>query len=184
MKVGNKKLVLFIIGILVLTSYLSFNVFRHLRNAKIINRTVDYLRDDNDRQENLKAAIELNGGNAKNTCVFFASGALRHGGLKVPLDTANTTQLTKYLISKGFKKYYNLKELKVGDVCFTAPNGDKDEVPDHTYIFMGWVDLKCKDGYVCDNQKKGYGNSYHKRNITYETTINNEKKSIAIYYMR
>ncbi|KHD36525.1 hypothetical protein NL50_08320 [Clostridium acetobutylicum] len=184
MKIGNKKVILPVVFLFIIAIYVGFNVFRYERNSKAISRTVMYLKDSNHREENLSAAISLNGGKSENTCVYFASGALRNGGLMVPDATANTTELMDFLKSKGFKKHYDLEKLKEGDICFTSESGDKNEVPDHTYIFMRWVDSIHKDAYVCDNQKKDYGDTYHKRNITYEAKINNEKKSRAIYYMR
>ncbi|PJI08503.1 MULTISPECIES: hypothetical protein [Clostridium] len=183
-RVKNKGfIILIVIGILVII-YCGFSHFRQMRNLGVISRAVQYLNSSYNRQNNLNAAIKLNNGISANTCVYFASGALREGGLKVPEDTANTTELIAFLKRKGFKKDYNLDRLRAGEICFTSESGNKEETPDHTYIFISWVDSSHEDAYVCDNQKKDYGDCYHKRNVKYESNVNGQKKSKTIYYMK
>lgn len=151
---------------------------------KVAAETVNYLSVAANRRQNIDAAARLNSGSYTNTCVYFAAGALRNAGLNVPESVGNTAQLTEFLEKKGYKKHYNFNELKPGDICFAAPSGNIDEVPDHTYIFMKWADTSHKDAYICDNQLNEYGSCYHERNITYKTVRNGKSKSPAIYFMR
>lgn len=172
-------LVLIIATFKIVSSYL-----RRKSLEKISVAAVSYLSVTSNRRKNIDEAARLNNGSYTNTCVYFASGALRAAGLDVPTSVGNTTQLTELLLKKGYKKYYDLDKLQPGDICFAAPSGNVNETPDHTYIFKKWTDSSHKDAYIFDNQLTEYGSCYHVRNVTYKTVRKGKSKSPAIYFMR
>lgn len=138
----------------------------------------NYLMNYDNRESVMKRAIELHDGDTSNTCVYFASEALRRSGLDMPLQVANTITLTSQLESYDWKTETDLSNLLPGDVCFTTAYGFG---PTHSYIFMRWVDENHFDyAYICDNQGNEYNNNaYHKRNINFATA---EKEAIS-YFM-
>jgi hypothetical protein len=86
-----------------------------------------------------------------------------------------TSNFSSYLSAQGWKKSFDYKQLKPGDICFTTYVGG---IPSHTYIFMGWVkEGEFKNAYVVDNQIYDYKSAYHIRNISYAT-----KDKEAFYY--
>lgn len=182
----KKKYIIAILTLIVVISTFKI-VSLHLRRKsleKISAATVSYLSITSNRRKNIDEAARLNNGSYTNTCVYFASGALRAAGLDVPTSVGNTTELTEFLLKKGYKKYYDLDKLQAGDICFAAPSGNVNETPDHTYIFKQWTDSSHKDAYIFDNQLTEYGSCYHVRNITYKTIRKGKSKSKAIYFMR
>jgi hypothetical protein len=112
-----------------------------------------------------KSARRLNRGDRHNTCVYFASEALRRVGYRVPRNVCNTRQFVAFLSANGWKKNYNISELKPGDICFTTNTALGH--PSHAQIFMGWVKQGSTDyAYIVDNQAYDYnGHIYHIRNI-------------------
>jgi len=136
-----------------------------------------YLSSDENRQSVMERAIELHGGDASNTCVYFASEALRRAGMSdLPEDVCNTLTLTKKLEEMNWQKSTDLSQLLPGDICFTISYGYG---PTHTYTFMKWLDpTKYDYAYICDNQVSQYGDAYHVRNIN----IAGEKDPIS-YFM-
>lgn len=137
-----------------------------------------YLMNDDNRQSVMKRAIELHDGDASNTCVYFASEALRRSGLNdLPESVCNTVTLTSQLKKRGWLVSKDLSQLKPGDICFTISYGNG---PTHTYTFMKWVDPdNYHYAYICDNQGQEYGNAYHKRNVD----ISTKTKDIIQYFM-
>jgi hypothetical protein len=134
----------------------------------------EYLMDLSRRESVKDRAKELNGGDQHNSCVYFASEALRRVGLELPLKVCNTGKLsedeisdialTSQLLAKGWKTGRDPAGLLPGDLCFTTP--DSSGRPTHVYIFMSWE----KEGSyeyanVCDNQSYDYGTTYHLRNV-------------------
>jgi len=114
----------------------------------------------------LNRAVELHGGDASNTCVYFSSEAMRRIGEAVPKSTCNTGQYLSYLRTHAWISSYNIKELTPGSICFTTNSSSGH--PTHTFVFMGWVTAgNYTLAYVADNQ----GRSVHVRNmgVTVET---------------
>jgi hypothetical protein len=135
------------------------------KQSKLQTSLYNYLTVPANRKSIEKAARRLNRGSHHNTCVYFASEALRRVGFMVPKSVCNTRQLVPFLKSKGWRVSYNLHELKPGDICFTT-NNDLGS-PSHAHVFMGWVKGGSIDyAYIVDNQSVDYnGNTYHIRNI-------------------
>lgn len=100
-------------------------------------------------------AIALHNGMLENNCVYFTAELLRRVGISIPNYIANTVQLEKQLLNRGWKKHTNLNNLKPGDIVFAGYT--------HSFTFMGWAG----DGYayVVDNQKSTFGSVLHKRKI-------------------
>ncbi|MGM0438649.1 MAG: C39 family peptidase [Bacillota bacterium] len=117
-------------------------------------------------------------------CVAFVSAALRDFGYDIHATvtdgiTGSQTKedtLVYNLFAAGFKKSEDISQLKPGDICFTEPEyysgvelsnpytPDQREgyFPNHTYIFMNWVDpSSTKYAWVVDNQGER-----HKRNMS------------------
>lgn len=139
----------------------------------------NYLMNHNNRESVLKRAIQLHDGDPSNTCVYFASEALRRSGVNLPNSVCNTGKLNNETIknyslsyqlkSRGWCVSKDLSQLLPGDICFTTC--DSGGRPTHVYTFMKWV--KKDDysyAYICDNQGYEYNNSYHKRNIKIATS--------------
>lgn len=145
-----------------------------------------YMSDTKNRQNAYYNGVRLNNGSSANTCVYFVSEVLRKNGINVEKSVSNTSQLIGYLEKSGWEKNYDYKKLEPGDLCFTTDSqGNKDGVPTHTYIFMGWVKQNdYKNAYICDNQAKDYKNKiYHTRNIQNVGTANGQKKDAFAYFM-
>lgn len=186
-KIKDKKkyIVIVLTLIVVIAAFkIASSYLKRKSYEKISAATVNYLNVTSNRRKNIDEAARLNNGSYTNTCVYFASGALRAAGLDVPKSVGNTTQLIEFLQKEGYKKYYDLNKLEPGDICFAAPSGNVSETPDHTYIFDKWTDSSHKDAYIFDNQLTEYGSCYHVRNVTYKTVRNSKSKSPAIYFMR
>lgn len=184
--VNKKKYIIVILTLIIVVTAVKVVSFcsrkKSLENVSV--EAVNYLSNASNRRKNIDEAARLNSGSYMNTCVYFAAGALRNAGLNVPSSVGNTSQFIEFLQKEGCSKSYNLDELQPGDVCFTSPSGNVNEVPDHTYIFMKWADSSHRDAYICDNQLNEYGSCYHLRNITYKTVRNGKSKSKAIFFIR
>ena len=142
--------------------------------SKLQSELYQYLLIPNHRASIKNKAIKLNNGNARNSCVYFASESLRRIGFKIPLRVSNigsfnrkhnsSLSLIKELKSMNWQTSTNPSLLLPGDICFTAPN--YNGFPTHVYVFMGWVRSGHVDyAYVCDNQSYDYGYTLHIRNI-------------------
>ncbi|KAJ48869.1 hypothetical protein BD780_000330 [Clostridium tetanomorphum] len=146
----------------------------------------EFLMSKKNRQKTYLAAVDLNGGNSENTCVFFVSEVLRRNNYEVPKYMGNTGDFINFLNERGWKKQRNYKKLKPGDICFTTDEkGTTNGIPSHTYIFMGWVEGQKYDyAYICDNQAKDYDNQvYHIRNIRKVDTIKGLTKDAFSFFM-
>lgn len=111
----------------------------------------NYLNSNDNINSVLTRAIQLHDGNTSNNCVFFSSEVLRRLGYNVPIYMANTATYVPYLFNRGWKAYYSVDELAVGDICFTV--NDSSGHPTHTFVFMGWVNPNNHNmAYVVDNQ--------------------------------
>jgi hypothetical protein len=114
----------------------------------------------------LNRAVELNGGDQTNTCVYFSSEAMRRIGVPVPLATCNTRQYLRFLKARSWVSSYDIKKLTPGSICFTT--NDWAGYPTHTFVFMGWVTSgNYTSAYIADNQ----GSTVHVRSMgaTYYT---------------
>lgn len=152
-----------------------------------IEKLHKYLEDEDNQISVYEKAKKLNGGDSANTCVYFVAEVLRRNGIEIDESTCNTEQLIKILEKKGWRKISNYKELMPGDLCFTTDNfGNKNGIPSHTYIFMGWVEKdKYYYAYICDNQAKDYNNQvYHIRNIAIVDKANGFTKDAFSFFMR
>lgn len=154
-------------------SALRKNIYNYLQNQK--NRLTVY-----------ETASKLNNNSTQNACVYFLSEVLRKNDYSVPNSVCNTGQLISYLKARGWSKSTDYKALRPGDICFTTDEkGNKNGVPSHTYIFMGWVKQGSYDyAYVCDNQAKDYGGKiYHIRNIKIKGSANGYEKDAFSFFM-
>jgi hypothetical protein len=152
-----------------------------------IEKVYTYLQDEANQRKVYEKAVELNGGDSANTCVYFVAEVLRRNDVFIDKWTSNTKQLIKILEEKGWQKIYNYEELKPGDLVFTTDHlGNKKGIPSHTYIFMGWVEDGSFDyAYICDNQAKDYDNQvYHIRNIAIVDEANGFTKDAFSFLMR
>lgn len=142
--------------------------------SQLQNDLYRYMSIPENRESVKTKAIKLNHGSQRNSCVYFASEALRRVGFDVPITISYTgnirTQekadisLLHFLQCKGWKISKKISLLLPGDICFTA--ADLKGHPTHVYIFMGWVKKDSIDyGYVCDNQSYDYETTLHIRNI-------------------
>ena len=154
--------------------------------SNIQNLLYSYLMDLNNRESVKDAAIKLNNGNQRNSCVYFVSESLRRIGLELPLnvcstgkisvESSNDNNLSFQLSARGWMYCQNISRLLPGDICFTTLS--KAGRPTHTYIFKGWAVQGNEDfAYVCDNQSYDYGKTLHLRNIK-----NALKGKEAFYY--
>ncbi|WCM69633.1 cell wall-binding protein [Clostridium perfringens] len=103
----------------------------------------NYMSNEDNRESVHYAAIDLHGGETTNNCVYFTSEALRRAGVKIPLYVANTYQLERELLSRGWIRSTNTSDLRPGDVVFSGYK--------HSFTFMNWYDDDY--AYIVDNQK-------------------------------
>jgi hypothetical protein len=96
----------------------------------------------------------------QNGCVAFASTALRHIGVSIPMDETkdgmNVSRITRsfarYLAEDlGWTRLDDPKLLRPGDVVFTTDAPCCPSFPAHVMIFDGWV-REAKIGRFIDNQ--------------------------------
>lgn len=157
------------------------------QQGELRKRIYSYMIDKQNRIQVYEAAIALNGGKSANTCVYFLSEVLRRNDVPISKETANTTQILKKLNQMGWKKDTDYKNLQPGDIGFTTDaTGNKDGIPTHTYIFMGWVEKGNYDyAYIVDNQAKDYDNKiYHISNIKNVGEANGFTKEAFSFFMR
>jgi hypothetical protein len=92
-----------------------------------------------------------------NGCVAFASTALRHIGLDIPLDarvdgetvSRLTRPFSRYLEARlGFVRVTDAGALRPGDIGFT----ENAAYPLHTFVFHSWSDARRRVARVIDNQ--------------------------------
>jgi hypothetical protein len=157
------------------------------KSGELGKRIYSYMKDKNHQKEVYEAGIALNGGKSANTCVYFLSEVLRRNGIDIPMQTANTSQMLSILNGMGWEKDTDYKNLKPGDIGFTTDaNGNKNGIPTHTYIFMGWVEEGNYDyAYIVDNQAKDYDNQiYHISNIKNVGEANGYTKEAFSFFMK
>lgn len=156
-------------------------------NLQVRESIYKYLKSEKNQMQIYEAAMKLNNGSSQNTCVYFISEVLRKNNFQIPKETCNTGQMIALLEKEGWEKDNNYKNLKPGDICFTTDDkGNKNGVPSHTYVFMGWVKEGNYDyAYICDNQAKDYENKvYHVRNISITASANGYKKDAFSFFMK
>jgi hypothetical protein len=154
------------------------------KGISINTKLFDYLSVAGNRNSVAERANELHGGNLHNSCVYYASEALRRIGIKIPDSMSLIPPFIKELKKQGFKTSYNLKDLKPGDICFTTDvKGVIGGRPTHTYIFMGWESPGVAK--IVDNQLYDYGDVYHIRHLDFYY-LNNQKdkpKEATAFFM-
>ncbi len=195
-KIKNKSKIRSIPPILMLVILLfiliSINFVKNLQydsklyNSKIQEKIYNSMMIKEIRLKAYSRSIKLNKGSSSNTCVYFIAEVLRINGENIDDSTCNTTQLLQIMKKDGWKKSKNYKKLKPGDICFTTDeNLNKNGIPTHTYIFMGWLEEGKYDyAYICDNQAKDYsGKIYHLRNITKIDIIKGSTKEPFSFFM-
>ena len=133
----------------------------------------NYMSNEANRESVHYAAIDLHGGETTNNCVYFTSEALRRAGVKIPLYVANTYQLERELLSRGWIKSTNTSDLRPGDVVFSGYK--------HSFTFMNWYD---KDyAYIVDNQKKYFDSVLHKRLVSVDDPVNDTIRATHFFYL-
>jgi hypothetical protein len=155
--------------------------------VQLRERIYFYMKQEKNQSKVFSAAIALNDDKSSNACVYFISEVLRKNNVDVPKSTSNTSQIISILNAKGWKKDNDYKKLQPGDICFTTDSkGNKNGVPTHTYVFMGWVNEGSYDyAYICDNQAKDYENKiYHIRNIKNQVKLNGIEKDAFSFFMK
>lgn len=119
----------------------------------------------------LQEAIDLRG-NEDNTCVAFASTALRKLGVQVPKYELGDDECCISLVTLPFKKWLegniscsridNPESLLHGDVCFSKDEPGYPGYPAHVYFFIRYYPGDKGAAYIVDNQRP-YGE--HVRNL-------------------
>ena len=62
-----------------------------------IEKVYTYLQDEANQRKVYEKAVELNGGDSANTCVYFVAEVLRRNDVFIDKWTSNTKQLIKIL---------------------------------------------------------------------------------------
>ncbi|MBS5994187.1 MAG: N-acetylmuramoyl-L-alanine amidase family protein [Clostridium perfringens] len=133
----------------------------------------NYMSNEANRESVHYAAIDLHGGETTNNCVYFTSEALRRAGVKIPLYVANTYQLERELLSRGWIKSTNTSDLRPGDVVFSGYK--------HSFTFMNWYDNDY--AYIVDNQKKYFDSVLHKRLVSVDDPVNDTIRATHFFYL-
>ncbi|XZK60803.1 cell wall-binding protein [Clostridium perfringens] len=133
----------------------------------------NYMSNEDNRESVHYAAIDLHGGETTNNCVYFTSEALRRAGVKIPLYVANTYQLERELLSRGWIKSTNTSDLRPGDVVFSGYK--------HSFTFMNWYDDDY--AYIVDNQKKYFDSVLHKRLVSVDDPVNDTIRATHFFYL-
>ncbi|HHD2593145.1 TPA: cell wall-binding protein [Clostridium perfringens] len=133
----------------------------------------NYMSNEDNRESVHYAAIDLHGGETTNNCVYFTSEALRRAGVKIPLYVANTYQLERELLSRGWIRSTNTSDLRPGDVVFSGYK--------HSFTFMNWYDDDY--AYIVDNQKKYFDSVLHKRLVSVDDPINDTIRATHFFYL-
>ncbi len=98
---------------------------------------------------------------ALNGCVAFASTALRHVGVAIPVDgkiegqgvSRITRAFSRYLAEElGWTRVEALDELRPGDVVFSTDAPCCPGYPNHVVMFDGWARKDRAIALVVDNQ--------------------------------
>jgi hypothetical protein len=131
----------------------------HLEESEFSNRLVRFLLSSEYWDVLRKAEILRDG--VDNTCVAFASTALRRLGIDVPTDPLETS-----LVTTPFKNWLednvklssinNANSLKPGDICFSKDDPDWPGYPAHVYFFIEYNPEDTGAAYVVDNQGKNH----------------------------
>ncbi|MBD5639373.1 hypothetical protein HYI18_12385 [Clostridium botulinum] len=181
------SILVILLFILILVNFIkNLQYDNRLYNSKLQEKIYNSMMIKENRLKVYSRSIKLNKGSSSNTCVYFIAEVLRRNGESIDDSVCNTTQLLHIMKKDGWKKNKNYKKLKPGDICFTTDeNLNKDGIPTHTYIFMGWAEEGKYDyAYICDNQAKDYsGRIYHLRNITKIDTIKGSTKEPFNFFM-
>lgn len=121
----------------------------------------------------LQVAQRIRGG-TDNTCVAFASEALRRMGIPVPIENVeiNGETLNISLVTLPFKiwleenisprKIEDANKLRPGDICFSTNEPGYPGFPAHVYFFIEYYPGDTGAAYVVDNQAPK-----HWRNLNY-----------------
>ncbi len=133
----------------------------------------NYMSNEANRESVHYAAIDLHGGETTNNCVYFTSEALRRAGVKIPLYVANTYQLERELLSRGWIRSTNTSDLRPGDVVFSGYK--------HSFTFMNWYDNDY--AYIVDNQKKYFDSVLHKRLVSVDDPVNDTIRATHFFYL-
>jgi hypothetical protein len=178
----RKKRLLFIVFLIIIFYFF----ISYIGNKNINSNLYNFMKVKSSREEVYSKAIKLNNGSSANTCVYFIAEALRMNGEKISSSICNTSQLLNAMEKDGWKKEKDYKKLKPGDICFTTDEKlNKNGIPSHTYIFMGWQsEGNYEYAYICDNQAKDYkGEIYHLRNITIAKNIGGSQKDPFSFFL-
>ncbi len=183
------KIIIELIIIVILCIIIAIKVNHdYKKESQILRQEIhSFLQNEKNRVDTYQAAVKLNKGSSENTCVYFIAEVLRKNNFEIPKETANTSQILSILKDKGWQKDSDYKNLKPGDICFTTDaKGNKNGIPTHTYVFMGWVEEGKYDyAYICDNQAKDYNNKvYHVRNIKSVDKANGFTKDSFSFFMK
>ena len=133
----------------------------------------NYMSNEDNRESVHYAAIDLHGGETTNNCVYFTSEALRRAGVKIPLYVANTYQLERELLSRGWIRSTNTSDLRPGDVVFSGYK--------HSFTFMNWYDNDY--AYIVDNQKKYFDSVLHRRLVSVDDPVNGTIRATHFFYL-
>ncbi|WP_283701505.1 cell wall-binding protein [Clostridium perfringens] len=133
----------------------------------------NYMSNEDNRESVHYAAIDLHGGETTNKCVYFTSEALRRAGVKIPLYVANTYQLERELLSRGWIRSTNTSDLRPGDVVFSGYK--------HSFTFMNWYDDDY--AYIVDNQKKYFDSVLHRRLVSVDDPVNGTIRATHFFYL-
>lgn len=176
-----------ILSIFLLSIFRIHSFYAYKEKLDLHNNIYCFLKGDENRLETYSTAVDLHNGDASNTCVYFVAEVLRKNDYEVPEYICNTNEFVPFLEKQSWKKDYDYKKLKSGDICFTTDAfGNKHGIPTHTYIFMGWVEEGIYDyAYICDNQAKDYEDRvYHIRNINITDNVNGYTKDAFSFFMK
>lgn len=161
-------------------------VIQNSSELDLTDKIYEFMKDSSNQQNVFNEAKGLNANSSSNACVYFVSEVLRENNVQISKDVANTAQLISTLKQKGWKKDIDYMDLERGDIVFTTDEtGDKNGVPSHVFVFMGWVNEGSYDyAYICDNQAKDYLNKiYHIRNIKNKAIVNGiTKDAFSFFY--
>jgi hypothetical protein len=100
-------------------------------------------------------------GTRQNGCVAFASTALRHVGVAIPIDgkidglgvSRITRSFSRFLVEElGWLRVEALDELRPGDLLFSTDAPCCPGYPNHVAMFDGWADARRAVAQVIDNQ--------------------------------
>lgn len=133
----------------------------------------NYMSNEDNRESVHYAAIDLHGGETTNNCVYFTSEALRRAGVKIPLYVANTYQLERELLSRGWIRSTNTSDLRPGDVVFSGYK--------HSFTFMNWYDDDY--AYIVDNQKRYFDSVLHRRLVSVDDPVNGTIRATHFFYL-